>query len=447
MEKNQGKTQKKLKRELGLSAATAIVVGNMMGSGVFTSPQTLAQVANPFTNILAWIITGIGSVLLALSFANLGTRYPETGGPIVYAEKAYGKFVAFLIAWTFWIGSWIGNAAIITAIIRYITVFFPDVANNNLLSFVISSAILWIFTFINCLGVKQAGYIGIISTVLKLGVIVVFIIIAMIGFNPEYLKSYSSVEVQGLNTLPSAIAVTLWSFIGLESAAISGGEIKNPETNIKRSTFLGTVFVAIIYLMISVLAMGTLPQAELAQSSAPIAAIINKVTGATWGGSFIAIGIIISAVGAISGWVLTTARLSFAAGQDGFFPSFFASIHPKYQTPYISLIVTGMSTNLILILNYVSTLTKAFDFMVNLATLSFIPAYALTAGAEILLTIKKDVPLSLGGFLSHSFFSLIAFAYSIYIIYGSGAESAMWVFILMFVGIPFYIYQECSKND
>ena len=125
----------------------------------------------------------------------------------------------------------------------------------------------------------------------------------MIGFNPEYLKSYSSVEVQGLNTLPSAIAVTLWSFIGLESAAISGGEIKNPETNIKRSTFLGTVFVAIIYLMISVLAMGTLPQAELAQSSAPIAAIINKVTGATWGGSFIAIGIIISAVGAISGWV------------------------------------------------------------------------------------------------------------------------------------------------
>lgn len=439
-------TQKKLKRELGLGAATAIVVGNMMGSGVFTSPQTLAQVANPFTNILAWVITGIGSVLLALAFANLGTLYPETGGPVVYAEKAYGKFVGFLVAWTFWIGSWIGNAAIITAIIRYITVFFPSVAENNLLSFLISSAILWGFTLINCLGVKQAGYIGIISTILKLGVIIVFVVVAIIGFDPVQLSSYSSTEVQGIGTLPSAIAVTLWSFIGLESAAISGGEIKNPEVNIRKSTFLGTIFVAIIYLLISVLAMGTLSQAELAQSSAPLAAIINKVTGATWGGSFISIGIIISAAGAISGWVLTTARLSFAAGKDGLFPAFFAKVHPKYETPYASLIITGICTNLILILNYVSSLTTAFDFMVNLATLSFIPAYALTAGAAILLTIKKGEKVSFGHFMKHSILSLIAFAYAIYIIYGSGADAAMWVFILMFVGIPFYIYQQYSAK-
>ena len=445
MEKKEKIPSQTLKRELGLGAATAIVVGNMMGSGIFTSPQTLAQVANPYTNMWAWVITGTGSVMLALSFANLGTLYPETGGPIVYVDKAYGKFMAFLVAWTFWIGSWIGNAAIITAIIRYVTVFFPGIATNNLVSFLISSGILWLFTFINCLGVKQAGYIGIISTILKLAVIVVFVIVAIIGFEPTYLKTYSSESVRGLSSLPAAIAVTLWSFIGIESASISGGEIKNPEVNIKKSTFLGTAFVAVIYLVISILAMGSLPQGELAASSAPLATIINQITGATWGGGFIALGIIISATGALSGWVLTTARLSFAAGEDGIFPNFFAKVHPRYQTPYTSLIITGICTNLILILNYVSTLTAAFDFMVNLATLSFIPAYALTTGAEIILTLKHK-PAHIGGFIWKNIRQLLAFAYTIYIIYGSGAESAMWVFILMFVGIPFYIYQQVSTE-
>lgn len=434
-----------LKRELGLAAATAIVVGNMMGSGIFTSPQSLAQVASPMVTIVAWIITGIGSVILALSFANLGSKYPSTGGPIVFTHKAFGEFTAFLVAWTFWIGSWIGNAAIITAVIRYLTPFIPSLRTNGALAFLLSSLILWGFTYINYRGVKEAGIVSIVTTILKLGVILVFMIVALIGFKPEYLTTYSSVEVTGWGALPAAIAVTLWSFIGLESAAISGGEIKNPEKNIKRSTFLGTLFAAVIYLFLSILAMGGLPQAELAASEAPLASIINHVTGASWGGSFISLGVVISAAGAMSGWVLTTARLSFAAGEDGLFPKFFAKVHPKYNTPSTSLIITSVCTNLLLILNYVSDLTSAFDFMINLATLAFIPAYALTACAEILLTFKKQHKLTLLTFIKHGFLSLIAFIYAIYIIYGSGAESAMWVFLLMFIGIPFYVYKKLQN--
>ena len=439
--------EKSLKRELGLTAATAIVVGNMIGSGLFTSPQSLAQVSSPLISIIAWIITGAGSVLLALSFANLGSKFPTTGGPIVYAKKAYGEFTAFLVAWTFWIGSWIGNAAIITAIIRYLTPFFPILGDNGLLAFLISSAILWLFTYVNYRGVKDAGYVGIVTTIFKLGVIVVFMVIAFIGFNPDHLRTYSSPAVQGVKALPAAMAVTLWSFVGLESAAISGGEIKNPEKNIRRSTFLGTIFAAVIYLMFSVLAMGGLPQAELAASEAPLSSIINNITGSTWGGAFISMGIVISAAGATSGWILTTARLSFAAGKDNLFPKFFAKVHPKYATPHISLIISTLCTNLLLILNYVSDLTSAFNFMINLATLSFIPAYALTSCAEIILTFKKEAHFSFVKFIKHSFLSLLAFAYSIYIIYGSGAESAMWVFILMFTGIPFYVYKRLQAPE
>lgn len=444
MKKN---NQPTLKRELGLMAASAIVVGNMIGSGIFTSPQSLAQVSSPSITLLAWVITGVGSVLLALSFANLGTKYPTSGGPIVYTHKAFGEFTAFLTAWTFWIGSWIGNAAIITAIIRYLTPFIPSLRTNSLLSFALSSLFLWIFTYINYKGVKGAGFVSIVTTVLKLGVIFIFMIIAFWGFNPDYLNTYASSDVTGLGALPAAIAVTLWSFIGLESAAISGGEIKNPEKNIKRSTFLGTLFAAVIYIFLSVLAMGGATQAELALSEAPLAYIIDNITGATWGGMFISMGIVISAAGATSGWILTTARLSYAAGEDNLFPKFFSKIHPKYNTPYVSLIISSLCTNLLLSLNYVSSLTTAFDFMINLATLAFIPAYAFTACAEILLTFKGEHHLTLGRFLKHSFFSLLAFFYAIYIIYGSGSEAAMWVFLLMFTGIPLYVYKKLQPTQ
>ncbi|MDS0525546.1 amino acid permease [Clostridium sp. SHJSY1] len=436
-----------LKRELGLLAATAIVVGNMVGSGIFTAPQTLASVSNPFTTILAWVITGVGSLLLALTFAKLGTRYPSTGGPIVYTNKAFGEFMAFLVAWTFWIGSWVGNAAIITAIIKYLTPFFPILSTSGAVSFIVSSAFLWILTFINCKGVKEASIVGIITTTLKLGAILVFVVIAIYGFNPDYLSTYSSPDVQGINTLPGAIAVTLWSFIGLESASLSGGEIKNPEVNIKRSTIIGTILATIIYLLLSFLAMGGLSQTDLASSDAPLSAIINHITGQSWGGSFISIGIAISAAGTASGWILTTGRAAYAAGEDGLFPKIFANVHPKFKTPVASLVISSICTNLLLILNYSSSLSEAFNFMINLATLSFIPAYALSTCAEIILTYKSGTKLTFLRFMKHGFFPLLAFSYSLYIIYGSGSNSAMWMFILMLLGVPFYTYKKLQHKN
>lgn len=436
-----------LKRELGLAAATSIVVGNMIGSGIFTSPQSLAQVANPKITVLAWVITGIGSLLLALSFANLGTKYPSTGGPIVYTNKAFGEFMAFLVSWTFWLGSWIGNAAIITAVMRYLTTFIPALGTNGMLAFAVSSALLWLFTYINYRGVKNAGYVSIVTTVIKIGVILVFMFIALTGFDAGNLQTAATVEANSWGALPAAIAITLWSFVGLESAAISGGEIKNPEKNIRKSTVMGTLLAVLIYIFLSVLAMGSMPQSMLAQTQAPLADIINHITGATWGGYFISGGIVISAIGALSGWVLTTARLAYAAGEDNLFPKFFAKVHPKFKTPHIALIITSLCTNALLMLNYVSNLTEAFDFMINLATLSFIPAYALTACAEIVLTFKKEHKLTVINFLKHGFLSLIAFVYAIYIIYGAGSESAMWVFILMLIGIPFYVYKKLQNNE
>ena len=433
-----------LKRELGLAAAVAIVVGNCIGSGIFTSAASLAAASNPKTAIIAWVITSLGSLLLALSFASLGTALPKTGGPIVYTRIAFGDFAGFLIAWTYWIGAWVGNAAIITAFMLYFTYFVPGTA-TPLFAFLITSGVLWFFTFINIIGVKGAGRVSVVTTVLKVSALAVFVIIAAMHFNPAMLNTVSSAKVSGMNTLPAAIAIALWAFVGIESATIPAGEIKNPQKNIRKSTIYGTLIAAAIYIVVSIVGMGVLDQSSLAGSNAPLADIINKATGGTWGGNFIAIGAIISTLGASSGWILTTARSAFGASRDKLFPAVFGKIHPKYMTPVASLIISGVAANILLILNYMGTLNAAFNFMLLLATLSFLPAYAFSAAADILLLKNHSSSFNLFSFLKNSFFALLAFGYSIYAIYGTGAKVVMYGFIFNVGRHPCLSFHDASE--
>jgi amino acid transporter len=157
-----------LKRELGLAAATAIVVGNMIGSGIFMAPQGLAQLSNPTASIFAIIVTGLGTILLAICFANLGESIPETGSAIVYTKSAFGEFPSFLVGWSYWCGCWIGNGAIILGAISYASYFIPALAHNGLLAFLISAGIVWIYTLINIRGVKEAGRVNLVFTALKI---------------------------------------------------------------------------------------------------------------------------------------------------------------------------------------------------------------------------------------------------------------------------------------
>jgi len=434
-----------LKRELGLTAAVAIVVGNCIGSGIFTSAASLAAASNPKTSIIAWIITSVGSLLIALSFASLGTAIPRTGGPIVYTRAAFGDFAGFLIAWTYWIGAWVGNAAIITAFMLYFTYFVPGAA-TPLLAFLITSGVLWFFTVINILGVKGAGRVSVITTILKVGALVVFVVIAALHFNPAMLATVSNAKVSGMNTLPAAIAIALWAFIGIESATVPAGEIKDPKKNIRRSTIYGTLIAATVYVIVSIVGMGVLDQSTLASSNAPLADIINKATGGTWGGNFIALGAIVSALGASSGWILTTARSAYGASKDRLFPPMFARVHPKYLTPVTSLIISGLAANSLLVLNYMGTLNSAFNFMLLLATLAFLPAYAFSAAADIVLLKNHSSDFNFFSFLKNSFFALLAFGYSIYAIYGTGAKVVMYGFILMLAGIPVYLYMMLQNN-
>lgn len=425
------------KKKMSLFVATALVVGNMVGSGIFMLPNTLAHAAGPGSIILAWLFTGIGSIFLALSFARLGSVIPKTGGPYEYSKEAFGDFVGFSNAWLYWNGSWIGNAAVIIAIASYAGAIFPIINNNSTVGFLVCSGVLWIVTYVNIKGVELAGKVGSAITVFKLLVLLLFIIIAAINFDSTNMTPMFP-SGKGIETLPAAATITLWAFVGLETASITGGEIENPKKNIYKSTVYGILIACIFYIAISFFAMGAMSQSEMMTSSAPISDILVKFCGTgimKWINASIVIGIIGTAVG----WVLSSARIAFAAGEDGTFPKFFAIKSKKYGTPAVALIISSALTNVVLLMNFTKGFSEALSVITLLATLSYLPIYAITAVSDIII-MSKNEKLSLGYVLKKSIIPMLGFIYAMWTIYGSGAETVMYGFLLMMSGVPVYAY-------
>lgn len=429
--------ERNLKKEISLFMATMLVCGNMIGSGVFMLPATLAQVAGPMSTIIAWILTTIGSILIAVSFANLGSKYPSTGGAYQYTKEAFGEFAGFLSAWLYWNGSWIGNAAIIVAIASYASAIIPAL-NNPLISILFTSGILWAVTILNIIGVKQAGKIQSFVTVFKIGFFALFIIIAFWNFDSINLMPLNP-SGKGLSTVSLAATTTLWAFVGLESSTVTAGELKDPEKNVRKSTIYGLIIAAIIYILISVGSMGAMSNSNLSVSTAPLTDIITMALGSNVG-KILTIAVVICILGTTIGWILSTARVSFAAGEDGVFPKFFGKLHPKYGTPVNSLIIGSVLVNVLLVMNYQKGMVSAFTFITILATLSFLPVYLLTVAAEMMLMFRNEKNFTFKLFIKKSIIPLLAFGYTVWTIYGSGAETVMWGFILMLIGVPFYIY-------
>ena len=428
---------KSLKKEISLFMATMLVCGNMIGSGVFMLPSTLAQVSGPGATIIAWILTTIGSVLIAISFANLGTKYPSTGGSYQYTKEAFGDFAGFLSAWLYWNGSWIGNAAIIVAITSYASAVIP-ILNNPIASIIFSSSILWIFTLINLAGVKKAGKIQSFVTVFKIGFFALFIIVAFLNFDASNILPLYP-DGKGLSTVPLAATSTLWAFVGLESATVAAGELKDPEKNVRKSTIYGIIIAASIYLLISIGSMGAMNNAELAKSSAPLTDILTNTLG-NGVGKILTIAVVVCILGTIIGWLLSTARVGYAAGVDGVFPKFFGKVSNKTGAPVNSLIFGSVLVNVLLVMNFQKGMVDTFTFITILATLSYLPVYLLSVAAEMMLSFKGESEFNFKIFIKKSILPLLAFIYVIWTIYGSGAETVMWGFILMLIGIPVYIY-------
>ncbi|MCK4870335.1 MAG: amino acid permease [Gammaproteobacteria bacterium] len=429
-------------KSLGLWTLTALVAGNIIGSGIFLLPAALALYGS--IGLVAWIATTIGALVLATIFARLGHLCPKTGGPYAYCHEAYGDFVGFQVAYCYWVALWIGNAAVVVALIGYLAVFFPALNTNPMAALIVSLAAIWVFTGINIIGVKAAGRVQLVSTILK------FVPLLIVGAGGMFFMHFSRLHAfnisghSNISAFTATATLALWSFIGLESATIPAGNVINPEKNIPRATMIGTSLAAIMYIFCTVAIMGIIPMHTLAHSSSPFAYAADLMFG-KWGDWIVAIGAIIATAGALNGWILLQGQIGMATAQDKLFPKIFAKTS-KNGTPIFSLLISSLLMSILIIARYGASLVDQFTFIILLAVLATLIPYLYTSVAEVSLLIKNPEKCNKKRMRQAVILSAIAFVFIIWATIGAGAERVMYAALVLFSSIPLYILIQWQNN-
>ena len=430
------------KQGLGLWMCIALVCGNMIGSGVFLLPSSLAPYGG--LAIIGWVLTAIGAVLLALVFAGLTRSMPREGGPYGYTRDAFGDFAGFWIAWGYWIALWVGNAAIAVAFTSYLSGFFPVLASNHWAGGGTAIALVWCVTLINLRGVESTGRMAVITTIIKLLPLRAIATIGLLWFNPDNLVFNPGNKPVG-DSISAVAALTLWAFLGMESASVPAGDVENPEKTIPRATIIGTLLAAVVYIGVTVAVMGVLPHDVLASSPAPMADAARVMWG-DWAYAAVGLGAVVSCLGAINGWSLMPCHVSLAAARDGLFPRQFARLNGN-RVPAWGLVVSSSLMTLLLVLNYSGSkgMVEIFNFIILLATMTTLLPYAFTAVAELMFMARGQMPATGAG--RRIVIASLAFVYAVWALYGSGAETVLWGVILLMLGLPVYVWMAKEKRE
>ena len=429
------------KKSLGIYILSSLVIGNMIGSGVFLLPASLANFGT--ITIFSWCVTALGAMLLALVFSKLCTLFPKTGGPYIYCKEGFGNFIGFQVAYNYWVYMWVGNAAIAVAFTGYLSTFFPELVNNRLLAFLMTAGAVWMFTIINIIGVHFAGIFQLILTIFKFIPLFVTICLGFFFVKWENLTFFNVTQGSNLEAFSGGAMLTLWAFLGMESASIPADEVKHPEKTIPRATLLGTGITALIYILSTIVIMGVIPISELRNSTAPFADLAGKIFGKT-GSAIIALVAIVSCLGALNGWILLQGQIPLAAAKDHLFPKKFAYL-TKNRSPVFGIVLSSVLVTCLLILNFTKGLIDQFTFIISLATLSAIIAYLYTTVAEFVIYIKHPDKINKNKIAKSLTIAMLAFIYSFWMVCSSDKDIVFYGVILMFTSIPIYGYMEWKK--
>jgi len=422
---------------LGLGAATALVLGNMIGSGVFLLPASLASYGG--LSLAGWLASGTGSVLLALVFARLARARPAAGGPYAYARLAFGDFAGFLVAWAYWISTWSGNSALAVAAVGYLDPFIPSVVRAPVAAASLAIAFVWVFAIVNMWSIRSVGRVQIVTTAIKLLPLALVAIGGILHFDASHFAvADHSVRAVGRNVSATA-TLTLWAFLGLESATIPASHVADPDRTIPRATMLGTILTGLICMAGTVGVMSLVPPATLVRSTAPFADAAGLLAG-DWARRAIAVGCSIACLGALNGWTLLAGEMPLAAARDGVFPPFFARTSAR-GTPVVGIALSAALSTILVALNATQGLVAVFTFIILLSTLGTLLPYALCAMAGPLIRRDDGRRVTTGG---ATIISLLAFAYALWAIAGAGADVVYWGFLLLLAGVPIFVSRGTS---
>ncbi len=418
--------------KIGLWTSTSLVIGNMIASGLFMLPATLGIYGG--ISLIGWIISGAGAICLALVYSWLSKLQPlATGGPYAYTREGMGPFAAFLVAWGYWISVWCTNAAISVAFVSYLTAFIPALGNNPILSVGTGLAAIWFLTWINTKGIREAGIVQVITTILKIAPLLIITVGGLFYLNSDYFIPFNVSSESNISAINSATTLTLFAFLGLECATIPSGNVKNPEKTISRATIIGTLITTLIYIAGTVAVMGLIPPAQLVQSQAPFA----DAAASIWGEGaryLVAGGAAISTFGALNGWILVQGQMPMAAARDHLFPHVFGKEN-KNGTPALGIVISSVLISVLTSMSFSNSLAETYKFALLLGTLTCLVAYLFSIISFVLIDSKQP-----GFRWGKMLVAALAFIYSMWAVVGSGQEIVYWGFIMLMAGLPFYAW-------
>jgi APA family basic amino acid/polyamine antiporter len=416
-------------RVLGFWAAASIVTGNMVGSGVFLLPASLAPYGG--LSLVGWIVSAAGAIALALVFARLARQLPAAGGPYAYTRQAFGDVPGFLVAWGYWL-SIVGTlAALAVAAVGYLDPFVPTLVRTPAAAGALAVALVWVMIGLNIAGVAIAGRVQIVTTVLKLVPLVVVAVGGMFFFQSSVFTLPETTTTPMGAQLISVVTLTLWAFLGLECATIPAGSVRDPARTIPLATIAGTVLAAVVYIVSTVGVMSLVGTDALRASTAPFADGARRLFGDA-GAGIVAIGAAISCLGALNGWTLMAAQLPMAAAADGLFPAVFGRLSSR-GTPALGLIVVGVLASVLVGLNYSRSLVALFTYIILLCTLGTLVPYVFCSLAVWLLPRQRFTGAAAA-------VSIFAFVYAMFAIGGAGRDTVFYGFLLLLAGLPVYVW-------
>lgn len=420
------------RRKFGFWLATALVVGNIIGSAIFMLPAGLASYG--WNSVAAWVITFVGALCLAWVFAELSRHLPSAGGSYGFMRMGVGEGAAFIGAWGYIVSMWAANAGITIAGISYLTRLVPALA-APLASPVAALGTIWLFTWVNLRGLRTAGGVQLVTSIVKL-----LPFVAVIGLAVWQLALHGGSVLPPLHAgsvtfagASGAVGLTLYAMLGLESAAMPADAVENPEVIVPRATMVGTGLSAVVSIMATCAVALMLPTDVVATSKAPVSDFIAVSWGSIAGG-FVAFCAVVSCFGCLNGWLLIGGEVPLAMVEQGTLPAWFGVLNAR-GAPSRSIVLGAVITSLLTLMAYTKVGVAAYNFAILLATATNLLLYLFCVLAVARFMRDGRVPRSLALVVS----TVLAFVFVLWAFYGSGWEPLAWGAVLTAAGWPVYV--------
>ncbi|MGW7514056.1 amino acid permease [Streptomyces sp. NPDC054796] len=429
-------------RRFGLPTATALVMGNIIGGGIFMLPASVAPYGT--VSLVAFVVLTVGAVALALVFGRLAERNPRTGGPYVYARDAFGDFAGFLGAWSYWITTWVSNAALAVAAVGYLDVLLP-VQGSTWQTVLAALVIIWLPALANLAGTRYVGAVQVVATVLKFVPLLLVAVGGLFFFDADNLGPFEASGDGALGSVTAAAAILLFSYLGVESAAMSAGEVRDPRRNVGRASVLGTVGAAAVYLLGTVSVFGLVAHDKLVGSTAPFSDAVNAMFGGSWGGTVIACAALVSMVGALNGWTLLSAQAPYAAARDGLFPKVFE--RRRRGVPTVGVLVGAVLASLLTVANFSGGASGAFNSLVLITTFTATVPYLLSTAAQLYFLFSgSGARVRSGRLVRDAVLALAAFGFSLWLVAGAGYAAVYQGVLFLFAGVLVYVWLAARRE-